>query len=211
MENSFNRKDMEIFFVRHGESYGNVELDNVPEFKTDNPPLTPNGLRQAELLANRFAKGDIDRIFSSALIRTAQTVQPVAEKLGLHVTMMPDLNETDTRIVSADEEEILQKAPNAIPFKGECEPVGFESEEKRLERAKRCMEFLLGFEGEKLLVATHGTFYRSLMRCTLGMCEQEPFYFKVRNCSVTHIIFSREKIPAVNAANDISHLNPYGE
>lgn len=34
MENSFNRKDMEIFFVRHGESYGNVETEPKPQFKT---------------------------------------------------------------------------------------------------------------------------------------------------------------------------------
>ena len=210
MENSFNRKDMEIFFVRHGESYGNVEIEPKPQFKTDNPPLTPEGLRQAEMLANRFEKGDIDRIFSSALIRTAQTVHPTAEKLGLPITMLPDLNETDTRIVSADEEEISAKTPLAIPFRGEAVPVGEESVEQRLVRARRCMDFLLSFEGEKLLVATHGTFYRSLMRCALGLCEEEPFYFKVRNCSVTHIIFSRDRIPAVNAANDISHLNPYG-
>lgn len=210
-----NRCNLEIYFVRHGESYGNVDTEPKPVFKKDNPPLTPEGLRQAEMLAVRFEKGDIDRIFSSSLIRTAQTVQPTAEKLGLNITMLTDLMEVDTSISGADAEETAEKAPLAIPCSpspvGSVLPCGPEAEECRWLRAKKCIDwFLENFQGQKLLISTHGTFYGYLIKYLLGQEPPESFYIKVRNCSVTHVILTENRAPALNSANDISHLNPYG-
>lgn len=215
MEKCNNRRNLEIYFVRHGESYGNVDVEPKPEFKKDNPPLTSEGLRQAELLAFRFEKGDVDRIFASSLIRTAQTVHPVAHKLGLNIHILPDLMEVDTSIRGADAEEFAAKTPlaveGAVPPVGSVLPDGPEDEESRRLRAKKCIDYFLeNFEGEKILVATHGTFYGYLMKYLLGQQLPEAFYIKVRNCSVTHVILTEGRAPALNSANDISHLNPYG-
>ncbi len=212
-----NRRNIEIFFVRHGESYGNVDLQPPEPYAKDDPPLTPQGLRQAELLARRFEKGDIDCIISSSLIRTAQTVMPTAEKLGLPIIMIPDFNETDTESCGALPEVIKAKAPLAKPCTAEPTPpggriyIGKETQEEKALRAKRCIDWLLdNYEGKRILVATHGTFYSYLIRYAFNLELPELFYIKVRNCSVTHVIFTEGRAPALNTANDISHLNPYG-
>lgn len=215
MKKCNNRCNLEIYFVRHGESYGNVEIEPKPDFKKDNPPLTPNGLNQAQMLAVRFEKGDIDCIFASSLIRTAQTVHPVAEKLGLDIHILPDLMEVDTTISGADDEEYRQKAPLVVIGEnltaGSVLPCGPENEESRWLRAQKCIDYLIETcRGKKILVATHGTFYSYLIKYLLGQQPPEEFYIKVRNCSITHVILTEGRAPALNTANDISHLNPYG-
>ena len=55
---------------------------HTPEGVTD-PDLTEEGQRHAQLLANRFDKGDIAVIYVNATKRTQQTAAPLAAKLGL--------------------------------------------------------------------------------------------------------------------------------
>lgn len=46
-------------------------------------PLTADGLRQARALAVALGDSRIDRVFSSPSVRCRQTVEPLADRLGL--------------------------------------------------------------------------------------------------------------------------------
>jgi phosphohistidine phosphatase SixA len=68
-----------IFLVRHA--------DKVSD-ETDSP-LSEQGRRRAECLANTLADAQIQQIFTSELQRTQQTAAPLAEKLHLKPVAIP--------------------------------------------------------------------------------------------------------------------------
>jgi probable phosphoglycerate mutase len=84
----------ELILVRHGASADAVEGE---EFELVNgqgdPPLSPVGRQQAELVAQRLARYEIEAIYISTLRRTAETAAPLARLTGMTPIVEPDLRE----------------------------------------------------------------------------------------------------------------------
>jgi probable phosphoglycerate mutase len=84
----------ELLLVRHGESAAAVEGETFPLVDGQgDPPLHPEGHRQAAAVAERLQHEDISAIYVTTLQRTAQTAAPLADKLGLTPVVEPDLRE----------------------------------------------------------------------------------------------------------------------
>ncbi|MGN1207405.1 MAG: histidine phosphatase family protein [Eubacteriales bacterium] len=79
-----------IFFLRHGQSMGNLERRFLGH--TD-LPLTDLGCRQADRAAAYLAEQGITAVYSSDLLRACQTAAPIAEKYGLTVDKCAGLRE----------------------------------------------------------------------------------------------------------------------
>ncbi len=79
---------MELVLIRHGEPEWVREGLNV-----DDPPLTPLGQRQAELLGERLAGEHFDEILVSPLTRARQTAAPLLRRLGRPEVVAPWLEE----------------------------------------------------------------------------------------------------------------------
>lgn len=58
-------------------------------------PLSADGLREADALVARLAGQPIARIYSSPHRRAVQTVQPLADHLGLPIELVDDLRERE--------------------------------------------------------------------------------------------------------------------
>ena len=199
--------NLRLILVRHCQSYGNVDMAEKPSFRPDDPPLTPEGKRQAELLAARYSEGEIDKIYSSTLIRTVETVYPLAEKLGLPVITVPQLMEMNTGITGTDTAVLEKEFPLAVPdYSGWL--MGEETTEITEGRADFCVKKIFGEGSDKetVLVATHGSFYGFILRRCLGLTLPESFNWQIDNCSVTEILFRDGKIPKLVCANDTKHL-----
>lgn len=72
-----------VILVRHAEKAQDGSSD---------PPLTPEGAARAERLAAMLGAAGgtpITRVFSSEFRRTQETVQPLAQRLGVPVTVVP--------------------------------------------------------------------------------------------------------------------------
>ncbi len=82
---------MTLFLIRHGETPLNVARVLQPA----DTPLSPQGLRQAEAVAQRMAKLGIRRIVSSDLPRAWQTAACIATATGLPAEATPLLRERD--------------------------------------------------------------------------------------------------------------------
>lgn len=84
----------DLFFIRHGESYSNVEgrLCGDPP----GPGLTPRGLRQAEAACRKLEQRGITpgRLLASPLRRALETARPASETFGLPVDIASALRET---------------------------------------------------------------------------------------------------------------------
>jgi probable phosphoglycerate mutase len=84
----------EVLLIRHGASAAAVpgEPFELVEGHAD-PPLAPAGEAQAQRVAARLAGERLDALFVTTLQRTVQTCAPLAERLGLEPTVVPDLRE----------------------------------------------------------------------------------------------------------------------
>jgi probable phosphoglycerate mutase len=84
----------EILLVRHGESAPFRPGEPFPLVGGHgDPPLAPEGERQARAVGDRLAEETIHAIYVTSLCRTHQTAAPLAERLGLAPIVEPDLRE----------------------------------------------------------------------------------------------------------------------
>jgi phosphohistidine phosphatase SixA len=74
---TFSRPITTVVLVRHAEK--NIEPDNP------NPNLSPAGQARAQELVRILGNAGVTAIYSSQFVRTQQTVQPLANQLGLPV------------------------------------------------------------------------------------------------------------------------------
>lgn len=81
---------MTVYLVRHGLAGSRHEWHQPDDLR----PLSPDGHRQAEALAQRLDGCPVDRILSSSAIRCRQTVEPLAERRGIDVELADELLET---------------------------------------------------------------------------------------------------------------------
>jgi len=83
-----------MVLIRHGQS---IPADPDKPFDLvdghGDPPLSPRGLWQAELVADRLEGQHFDALYASTLTRTQQTAAPLAANAGLDVNIKPDLRE----------------------------------------------------------------------------------------------------------------------
>ncbi len=67
-----------VYLVRHAE-----------KAPGDDPPLTAEGAARADALADVLADADVRAVYSSQFRRAVDTVAPLAERLGIEVTVLP--------------------------------------------------------------------------------------------------------------------------
>jgi broad specificity phosphatase PhoE len=79
---------VQLVLVRHGEPEWSVDGQSV-----DDPRLTERGRSQAARVAERLADEAFDQVLVSPLRRARETVEPIAERLGVDATVLPFLAE----------------------------------------------------------------------------------------------------------------------
>ena len=101
-----SHQNIQIDFIRHGETNGNTSslIDTEPL----GPPIDQLGQQQAQARADQLiSQGPYAGIFTSELLRTQMTSQPLVKLTGLIPTALPGLNEVTAGV--------LEGLPN-IPF-----------------------------------------------------------------------------------------------
>ena len=83
---------MAAFLVRHAKAGDRTKWHGDDRKR----PLTKSGWEQAEVLSKRLRKEEITRVASSPAVRCVQTVEMLAEDLGLKVDKIPELAEGST-------------------------------------------------------------------------------------------------------------------
>jgi broad specificity phosphatase PhoE len=79
-----------IVLIRHGETDWNVEGRYQGQ---SDPPLNIRGLEQARFLAEKLRPLHLEVLYTSPLLRAAQTAQIIADRLGIAVHLEPRLME----------------------------------------------------------------------------------------------------------------------
>jgi broad specificity phosphatase PhoE len=68
-----------LLLVRHAEPVPPGD----PAFEENERPLSATGRAQAESLADELARPGVTAVYTSPYLRAAQTIEPLAERLGL--------------------------------------------------------------------------------------------------------------------------------
>ena len=199
---------VQIVFVRHGESYGNIGLPTPEGYGEEDTPLTEKGLKQADALADYWFDGiEIANIYASPFTRTIQTIYPTAQKLNKPIVLSADLLEVGSITSGADARRIKSDFPLCIPCREELLPVP-ETEEQKTARAKRFVSLISSTYsgGETVAVATHGTFFSYLVRAALNAEGNNCFNSQIDNSAVTAVALRKKEPPLLRTANNTSHL-----
>jgi broad specificity phosphatase PhoE len=99
--------NLQIWFVRHGESEANVS--RIYANTGDGYPLTLKGYEHAQLFAERLSGTRILGIYSSPLLRARQTAETIGKILEVSVQEAPELIEYHVGIY-----EGTSTAPNSV-------------------------------------------------------------------------------------------------
>lgn len=164
----------DLYLIRHAQSTWNA--DGRWQGQAD-PPLSPAGIVQARLLAERFPDVHVSHVVSSDLVRARETAAPFAARFGLEVEVRPELREIDVGSWSGrTRAEIEAAEPGALDryYRGECGWTGGERFEDHEARCAGAAAALANGEGEGALVAiSHGGTIRALLRTLLEIPHTE--------------------------------------
>jgi phosphoserine phosphatase len=156
---------MKLYLVRHGESDGNANRIH----QDAQVPLSPRGLQEARVLAERLCDVPIDTIISSPFQRALQTATVIGEVLNRPVqtcalfvevkrpTEIEGRPMEDPRVV-AIKNRILDNWHDR-DWRHSDEETFFDLRSRAIE----ALEFIAGRESPHMLIVTHGQFMRLLV------------------------------------------------
>lgn len=200
----------ELFVVRHGESAPARPGEPFPLVDGHgDPELAPEGVAQAERVADRLAGERIDAVYVTTLRRTAQTAAPLAARLGLTPLVNGDLREVYLGEWEGGlfRQRVAQNHPIAVQMRQEQRwdvIPGAESAQALAERVRRGVEQIVAAHpDQRVAVFTHGGVIGQLLAEATG-CR--PFAFiGADNGSVSRLVVVADWW-IVRGYNDTGHL-----
>ncbi|WP_128983437.1 bifunctional RNase H/acid phosphatase [Streptomyces roseicoloratus] len=198
--------------LRHGETALTPEKRFSGSGGTD-PELSPAGLRQAEAVAAALAaRGTIQEIVSSPLSRCRQTARAVAARLGLDVRIENGLRETDfgawegltfaeVRERYEDDLDAWLASPKAAPTGG---GESFAAVSRRVAATRD--RLTAAYAGRTVLLVTHVTPIKTLVRLALGAPPESLFRMELSAASISAVAYYADGNASVRLLNDTSHL-----
>ncbi|WP_432116348.1 bifunctional RNase H/acid phosphatase [Streptomyces sp. S1] len=197
--------------LRHGETALTPEKRFSGSGGSD-PELSAAGLRQAEAVAAALAaRGTIQEIVSSPLTRCRQTAAAVAARLGLDVRIEQGLRETDfgawegltfgeVRERYPEDLDAWLASPKAAPTGGES----FATVARRVAATRD--RLTAAHAGRTVLLVTHVTPIKTLVRLALGAPPESLFRMELSAASISAVAYYADGNASVRLLNDTSHL-----
>ena len=206
-----------IYFVRHGESEGNL----LKIHQSKNTPLTEVGESQAKIVALRFSKIQADLIIASPCLRAQQTAQIVALRNNLKIEtndLFTEKRGPSELVGISHNSEFSQQVKTELKAhlfdqNGQWRYSDEETAREFADRAKQALKFLSQRPEENLIVVCHSLVLHMIFATILNpSIELENIYdtyenFRINNTSISIASYDEEKKKwSVDCLNDYSHL-----
>ncbi|MFG2830536.1 bifunctional RNase H/acid phosphatase [Streptomyces sp. NPDC048434] len=198
--------------LRHGETPLTPEKRFSGSGGTD-PELSAAGRRQAEATAAALAaRGTIQAVVSSPLRRCRETAGAVADRLGLEVRIEEGLRETDfgawEGLTFAEVRERHPEDLDAWLGSAKVAPTGggesFATVSRRVAVARD--KLLARYAGRTVLLVTHVTPVKTLVRLALGAPPESLFRMELSAASISVVAYYADGNASLRLLNDTSHL-----
>lgn len=182
-----------FYISRHGQTDYNLE-ERCQGCSVD-APLNETGIRQAHELAKILTDKKIEVIFCSNLQRAQKTAKIVADKLGVTVDIVEDLQEGNYgRAEGMLKTEMAAKFADIFAkwyqFPVEWD-VAFPQGETRREmgeRMKKVLNELVREDNQVIGIVSHGGIISSFLQQQFGESQKE-----ITNCSWVHLVYEDGK------------------
>jgi broad specificity phosphatase PhoE len=163
---------MRLYFIRHGQTTGDVEDRYGGAYDDD---LSPLGQQQVQELASELADAPIEQIFASTLIRAQQTGRGIAKGRNIPIISLPDLQERDSNgpMSGLTKAEAKARHPEYVELvKDRLKTVpGAESYDAASSRMQRGFKHVVAHTKKCSAVVWHGGGMRTLFRDITKMGE----------------------------------------
>ncbi len=235
---------MILYLIRHGQSTNNllaeelrnrhgpfsVPYDTYMSQRVAEPPLTAIGEAQAKSLGVYVNELRITRLYSSPMLRSMQTMRPIAEAMNLAPSVWTDLHEQGglflrpgadaeaTGFPGLNRSEVEEMFPGYLSD-GIGEKGWWHGAEEDMAscyaRAVRVAGTLrqMAQDTDNGIIAaiSHGTFMDSLLKALLGRLPGNDFYFNHHNTAITRVDFVRSQTNSnlsvlIRYTNRVDHL-----
>ncbi|MEU1667981.1 bifunctional RNase H/acid phosphatase [Streptomyces sparsogenes] len=201
-----------LVLLRHGETALTPEKRFSGSGGSD-PHLSPVGRRQAELVAAALAaRGTIQAVVSSPLTRCVETAEAVAARLGLDVRIEEGLRETDFGAWEGlTFGEVRERYPDDLQAwltSSKAAPTGggesFATVARRVAVARD--KLVARYAGRTVLLVTHVTPIKTLVRLALGAPPEALFRMEISAASLSALAYYADGNASLRLLNDTAHL-----
>ena len=198
--------------LRHGETALTPERRFSGSGGSD-PALSEVGRVQAELVGDALAvRGTVEVIVTSPLARCRETARAVADRLGLDVAVEQGLRETDFGSWEGlTFGEVRERHPadlDAWLASAGAQPSGggesFTAVAHRVAAARD--ELLASYAGRTVLLVSHVTPIKTLVRLALGAPPESLFRMELSAASLSAIAYYTDGNASLRLLNDTNHL-----
>lgn len=177
-----------IYFVRHGESEGNISNS----YQSLESPLSKDGKAQAKIVSERINKISFNVLISSPLTRTKETTDEIV-KITKKIPEYSDLFVERIKPTSINGKSSDDKEAHAIAkeWSKSLHTSGYRVEDGEnfddiIARADKALQFLQDRSEKNIVVVTHGYFLRTILaRVLLGSSLTEENFRNFYNHSLT--------------------------
>lgn len=199
-----------IILIRHGET----EYNNKGIFRGRmDVELNENGKEQAHELAQELEEQfDINKIYTSPLIRSKETAVILGEELDLEVVEEDGFNNIDLgNWQGTPKEEIKTKFPNMwkkwVYQPEELEIPSGETLNGILKRVKEAINRTVGEnKGKTIAIVSHRSILKVLIAYLLGIKQDYFWKFRLENCSYSIFNYSDDRGYMLTLLNQYKHL-----
>ncbi|MGK5730483.1 bifunctional RNase H/acid phosphatase [Streptomyces sp. URMC 124] len=198
--------------LRHGETALTPQKRFSGSGGSD-PELSPVGLRQAEHVAAALAaRGTIQAVVSSPMRRCRETAAAVAGRLGLEVRVEEGLREADfgawEGLTFAEVRERHPADLDAWLASSKAAPTGggesFATVARRMAVTRD--KLLARYAGRTVLLVTHVTPVKTLVRLALGAPPESLFRMELSAASLSAVAYYSDGNASLRLLNDTAHL-----
>ena len=199
---------MKLIVVRHAETIENTKR----LIQSHNPgTLTKKGKQQAEKLAKRLSKENIDLVYSSDLGRCKDTLAPFLKLKKVPVFYDEDLRERHFGdFTGKTMDDFLDWVRgNGLAWNFSIDIPGGENYQDVLKRTKRFLDKIINkHKGQTVLVMTHGaTKVAILLNLFNKPAEKETYLgYRASNTSLSVININDEGNHEAKILNSLDHL-----
>lgn len=200
---------MILHILRHGETEYNKK--GIIQGSGVDISLNKVGTQQAQLFYNEYRNENYDKIYSSSLKRSLQTLQPWKEG-GYSVESTALLNEInwgkhEGSKVNEEMKETYNKLVDAWSAGNLSQRLEMgESAEELYERLDEFVKHLRKQKHNKVLVCTHGRTIRAFMTLLLNLPPQRMETFSHSNTGL-FVIEMTGNSAELHLKNDTTHIN----
>ena len=197
----------ELIVIRHGETVWN--RDGLMQGHTD-VELSPEGVAQADKLAERLAGEDFAALISSDLKRAMQTARAIGRRTGHEVIPEPALRERNFGVLEGlTWDQIRQRYPELYERyqrRRDFAPPGGETARQRHDRGIACVSRIAAdHAGRRVVLVTHGGVLMSMFKHAVGLDYQAPRNFSLYNAGL-NVFCVRDGRWHVAIWGDVTHL-----